>query len=73
MKIPNPIANYGDVVMVVNYRSKYEPWEEGVVKRLSYENSFGDFSWSYNVLLSRRSKAGNPIWLYVGNKRIKYC
>ena len=69
MNIPDPAANFGDTVVVHNYRSRKKDgsviMEEGVVKSLRYENNFGFFTWKYDVLLNRRSRAGCPIWLYV--------
>ena len=79
MKIPDPVANHGEKVLVHNYRSKpkdgSQVWEEGTVRAPSYETRYGKdkFHWSYEVVLERESAKGNGIWLYVGNDRIKRC
>ena len=74
MNIPDPKANYGDTVWVHNYRSKpkdgSQVWEEGEVKYLEYGNSYGSFSWSYEIRLNRQTHSGNPIFLHVGNDKI---
>jgi hypothetical protein len=75
MNIPDPAVNYGDSVMVHNYRSKRKDglklWEEGVVRGLSYRNDLGEFSWYYEVMLVRRSNKNKVMWLYVGDDEIK--
>jgi hypothetical protein len=74
MEIQDPVANLGDTVMVHNYRCNRKDgskvFEKGVVKRLAYINSFGDFYWSYDVMLIRRSNKNNAIWLSVGDDGI---
>lgn len=66
MRIPNPVARHNERVCVWNYRKKYGDWEFGYIECLRYENRFGDFAWTYDVVLDRRSPSGNPIRLYVG-------
>jgi hypothetical protein len=71
MKIKDPVANYGQAVRVVNYRSSYRPVEEGKVCALSYKSAFGEkLRWSYRVRLDRESRKGRPIYLYVGDEKI---
>lgn len=71
MKIPNPIAKHGELVMVENYRSSLKPWEQGKIHVLSYRDVGGGFDWSYEVLLMRMTNAGRYIRLYVGDDRIR--
>jgi hypothetical protein len=71
MKIPDPKAHYEEFVLVLNYRANPARWEAGTVVGLRYENMHGSFHWSYDVRLERRSKAGNPLFLYVGNAKIR--
>ena len=71
MKIPNPVAKHGEKVIVENYRATPGTWENGVVVNLGYENRYGKFSWSYDIKLERESKKGNPIFLYVGDDKIR--
>lgn len=71
INIPAPIANFGDLVMVYNYRHDHG-WEEGKVADLVYKNSFGGkFSWSYSVRTTRIAKSGYGVTLYVGDENIK--
>ena len=79
MNIPDPIANFGDTVLVHNYRRKEKAgsrirtrWmERGRVVGLRHENNFGFFSWKYDVLLDRKSRASHPIRLYVSDDGIE--
>lgn len=72
MNIPNPIANYGEHVLVLNYRCRPNVvWEEGIIQGLSFKNNSGDFWWSYDITLVRRNPKGNAIWLRCDTKGIK--
>lgn len=71
MNIPTPAANYHDRVMVKNYRTKDNRWEEGKVVSLNYSNTWGKFRWSYDVVLDRCGPSGGGIRLYVGCDKIK--
>lgn len=86
MNIPKPKANFGDVVLVHNYRRKTADgkkiFETGKITGLEYRHRFnGKFAWSYEVVLERKSAisttvfgrqiGGNTIRLYVGNDGIK--
>ncbi len=71
MTIPDPIANRGDAVKVKNHRKFPPDFESGTVEGLRYENLFGDFQWTYDVVLTRKGKSGSPIRLYVGQAAIK--
>jgi len=75
MKIPDPVAKYGEAVMAHNYRSKpkdgSEMWESGTVSSLSYECNFGPgFQWLYRVRLVRKTSSDGPIFLHVGDDGI---
>ncbi|MCZ4544943.1 hypothetical protein [Rhodococcus qingshengii] len=79
IKIEQPIAIPGDHVVVSNYRTKDGRWENGVCRRAEYHlKEDGSGSWSYTVLLDRRTpqradkwnprgvRGGNVIILHVG-------
>jgi hypothetical protein len=69
--IPAPIANFGDTVLVYNYRHDHG-WEEGIVSGLEYKNCFGGrFSWTYSVRTVRVSSSGRGVVLYVGDDKIR--
>ncbi len=57
--IPAPIVNRGDKCMVHNYRrgprdmANRGIWEKGIVRGLRWENAFGSFRWSYDVVTDR--------------------
>jgi len=76
MKIPNPVANYGELVLVNNYRARPKNgsrvWEEGTVAGLRYETSYGgDFCWKYDIRLKRKTPSGRPLFLYVTDRGVK--
>lgn len=68
--IPAPIVNFGDRVMVYNYRHD-SGWEEGIVEHLRYENAWGKWSWSYDIKTVRLAKSGFGVRLYVGDDKVK--
>lgn len=67
MKIPNPKANYGDTVLVLNYRCNPPKWEQGELRTLAYKNGYGEFYWHYDVFINR----GKKFFLYVCDDKIK--
>ena len=72
--VPAPIANAGEEVIVYNYRKRGKSegtWEHGKISSLAYGNSFGRWSWKYTVMLGRYSGTNRPMFLYVGDDRIK--
>jgi hypothetical protein len=71
MIIENPKANLKDVVLVRNYKKRDDCWENGVVIRLSYENSFGFWNWYYTIRLLRTTNKNKHIILTVNNSYIK--
>ncbi len=67
-----------DKVIVVNYKSRYKPWENGTVRSVKAGiRKDGTYRISYEVLLDRRSSItnrapnGNPLFLYVGDDAIR--
>ena len=69
IKILNPKANYQDKVLVANYRRKGR-LQEGKVLSLEYANNFGEWSWSYTVLV--KGENGRSYRLYVGDDKIEF-
>ena len=67
IKIPKPKANQEEKVMVRNYRRK-NLWQEGIVTSLQYRNSWGSFSWSYDVVVE--GQKGQRVRLYVADDGI---
>ncbi len=67
ISIPKPKGDQGEKVMVKNYRRK-DIWREGVITSLQYKNSWGDFSWSYDVVVEGRE--GQRVRIYVGDDGI---
>lgn len=67
MKIKDPMARYGDSVMVLNYRCKPARWDEGECASASYSDTHGVWSWQYSVRINR----GKIFFLYVGDNGIK--
>lgn len=71
MNIPDPRAQYGERVSVLNYRKRDTTWELGEVCGLEYVNPFGGgFRWRYTVRLDRHADSGAVIRLCVGDDRI---
>jgi hypothetical protein len=70
MKKPKVLPS--EKCVVRNYRSCYEPWEEG--ECLDTDCSFrkdGSFRFSYRVMLDRESQKGNKIFLTVSDTGIE--
>ena len=76
IKVLRPLAEVGDDVLVKNCRRSSGQWEEGEVEGITYTPSplktmRNKGWWSYRVLLYRKSAAGNPIRLQVGEDGLK--
>lgn len=74
MTIPNPIGKPGTQVMALNYRRKYNQWEQGAIVSAEYHLSGRSGGrWHYTVRLKREipDKLFNkPIYLYLGEDKI---
>ena len=67
INIPKPKGNQGEKVMVKNYRRK-NIWQKGIITSLEYRNSWGNFSWSYDVVVEGRK--GQRVRIYVADDGI---
>jgi len=65
-------ANPGEKVLVQNYKSKFKPWESGVVRdvEISIDRHSG-YRISYRVCLDREAPSGGLLFLTVGDSGIK--
>lgn len=72
LQIPAPRANYGDAVIVKNYRRRPPVWERGSVAGLAWKNAFGDFAWQYDVVVERQVEGQTRgLRLFVGDEGIE--
>lgn len=69
--IPVPVAEFGERVLVYNYRKRSHQWETGVVTSLWYSRRYGAFSWRYEVATERKTKSGHHLRLVVPGEYIK--
>jgi hypothetical protein len=72
------VAMEGDSVLVENYKSKYKPWERGIVRHVNVAISKDkSYTIGYTVILERKSppKRGRTwetiLRLYVGERQIR--
>ena len=69
MEIPDPKANQGDIVEVLNYRCRPPKPDNGRVVAPSYKKRSGDFYWAYEIGVNREKSAYR---LYVTDKDILF-